>query len=396
MGIKGKCKYSEEEIRNAFAAKQYEIVDDAPITSSGQKIKYICSKHKDKGIQSITYGHLKDNKGCYYCGREKTINSRKYDISSDEFIEKATELCNRHNFVYTGAIRENGNIYIKFICKQHEVLGEQKMQFNNMNRNLKGCKYCSGKQLPEWYVLEQIKKINPHVELIDPFINLTTRIRCKCLKHNIYMNQTVQEILNGHGCYYCGLEKLSAQMFLTHDEFIDKYAKINPHLNIISNYSGSHGVMKVQCKECLYEFEIPTSSLYHKIMCKRCKGYLNEVKINGLLTEWGIRFKSQYRFNDCRDARPLPFDFGIFDYNNNIVGVVEYDVELHYRTLNKLSNEKSLKNLHTTQAHDIIKNKYCQKNKIPLLRIPYFQKEDIPYLLFDFLVELKLIQEITP
>lgn len=40
-----------------------------------------------------------------------------------------------------------------------------------------------------------------------------------------------------------------------------------------------------------------------------------------------------------------------------------------------------------------MKNKYCKDNKIPLLRIPYWDYSDIDYMLFDFMVKHRAIVE---
>ena len=46
------------------------------------------------------------------------------------------------------------------------------------------------------------------------------------------------------------------------------------------------------------------------------------------------------------------------------------------------------------QKHDSIKTEYYKNHNIPLLRIPYWERDDLEYFLFDKFVELKLIEEI--
>ena len=50
--------------------------------------------------------------------------------------------------------------------------------------------------------------------------------------------------------------------------------------------------------------------------------------------------------------------------------------------------------LKKTQLHDKIKNEYCKNNNIPLIRIPYWERDDMEYYLFDKLVKYKIIEEI--
>lgn len=61
--------------------------------------------------------------------------------------------------------------------------------------------------------------------------------------------------------------------------------------------------------------------------CLKSKG---ELKINAILTKMGINFKTQYYFNDCRfnDTNRLAyFDYAIFDINNKLLALIEYDGE---------------------------------------------------------------------
>ena len=45
------------------------------------KVPYICSKHKDKGIQWIDWIHLKTDRGCRFCGKERMAEAQKYPYS---------------------------------------------------------------------------------------------------------------------------------------------------------------------------------------------------------------------------------------------------------------------------------------------------------------------------
>ena len=128
-------------------------------------------------------------------------------IDFDKEYDK--QLCESNNFEYIDTIREKGKVTIAFLCNNHRELGEQHMPKTNMERDIKGCKYCAGKELPEWYVLKKAKEVNPYIDLLEPYKNLTTRMNCFCTKHNCNTRKTMQEILKGQGCYHCGIEKLS-------------------------------------------------------------------------------------------------------------------------------------------------------------------------------------------
>ena len=70
-----------------------------------------------------------------------------------------------------------------------------------------------------------MQEVNPDVELLEPYVNLTTRIKCRCKKHGIISNKTPQEILNGKGCVQCGLEKLSVYNTLSNEKYVENVKK---------------------------------------------------------------------------------------------------------------------------------------------------------------------------
>ena len=51
-----------------------------------------------------------------------------------------------------------------------------------------------------------------------------------------------------------------------------------------------------------------------------------EIKIEEILTEAGLNFKMEYIFPDLKseNGRPLRFDFVVFDDDNNIYFIIEY------------------------------------------------------------------------
>jgi very-short-patch-repair endonuclease len=80
-----------------------------------------------------------------------------------------------------------------------------------------------------------------------------------------------------------------------------------------------------------------------------------------------IKYQQEYRFPDCRNALPLPFDFYIPELN----ACIEYDGICHYKPI---YGEDIFEKV---QRRDAIKTKYCQDNGIKLLRIPYTRHDHI-------------------
>lgn len=351
-------KYTFSDVISEFSKREDYVLlsSENEFRNCNSKIRYICKNHIDKGVQQITLNHLQNGEGCYYCGVKNTASKRMIvlDKTADE------ELCKSKNFEYIDTIRKNGKIVILFICNNHRELGKQEMPKTNMERQIKGCKYCSGKSLPEWYVLQKAKEINPHIQLLEPYINLTSKIKCFCTKHNCLTNKTMQQILKGQGCYYCGLEKLAIKKFLTINEYQEKVSLKHKNIAVLE-YHGINAYAKFQCTLCGHIWLSYAGSMKQ---CPKCSKYYNgEKQISDIMDEWKIKYIQQFRFSDCKDKRTLPFDFFLPD--NDIC--IEFDGIQHFQQVDGWTDLKII------QKHDAIKNKFCKENNLILIRIPYWE-----------------------
>lgn len=88
-----------------------------------------------------------------------------------------------------------------------------------------------------------------------------------------------------------------------------------------------------------------------------------------ILTKKNIPFKREYKFEDCCDKRPLPFDFAIFNREQEVIGLIENNGSQHYSSDGTSWNTPE--RLIYIQKHDYIKRKFAEDSRIPLLVIPY-------------------------
>lgn len=129
-------------------------------------------------------------------------------------------------------------------------------------------------------------------------------------------------------------------------------------------------------------------------VCRKCmlQSSQSEEHINHFLYKYRYHYIRQYKFDDCRDIHPLPFDFYLPDFNI----VIEYDGEHHFYPVNHGENdkEKTISKFEATKRHDKIKTDYCKRNHIKLIRIPYYRiddYDDIQYFLWDKLYKYRAI-----
>ena len=131
----------------------------------------------------------------------------------------------------------------------------------------------------------------------------------------------------------------------------------------------------------------PPSNLLKYRGCPSCKrSSTGEKNIAFYLEQMGLVFKREKTFDDCKDKNLLRFDFYIEKYNL----CVEFDGEQHYRKVRfrGQSEEDAEKSFEGTKRRDKIKNEYCKKKNICLLRIPYTEIKNIEDILRKKLQEL--------
>ncbi len=155
---------------------------------------------------------------------------------------------------------------------------------------------------------------------------------------------------------------------------INRYFKIN-NINcralyyLKDKFLSDYNVIICEC-ECGNKFETCWSAIKNgQVRCRNCTKYMSnmEYKVKKWLDDNDIDYVCQKKFNDCKDIRCLPFDFYLPKFNH----CIEVDGQQHYfpSVFSKKANEKE--SFELTQKHDKIKNNYCKKHNIGLLRIGY-------------------------
>ena len=103
-----------------------------------------------------------------------------------------------------------------------------------------------------------------------------------------------------------------------------------------------------------------------------------EIKIHEILTFAGLKFKEEYIFPDLvsSSGRPLRFDFAVFDDEDELDFLIEYQGIQHYQAKSKFGGVSGLRK---QQYNDMKKREYCQKHNIPLILVPYWDEDRVDY-----------------
>lgn len=175
------------------------------------------------------------------------------------------------------------------------------------------------------------------------------------------------------GCYH---KKLVSEL-KTKDLTGQKFGKLTV-LKRVSPIGEPH--MKWECKcDCGRTITVAGTALKQGITqscgCTRSRG---EKKIREVLETLQFSYKTEYSFSDLPRLR---FDFAIFEKDNKLLCLIEFDGIQHFEYSGNWHQTKE--EFELAQQRDIIKTEYCINNHIPLIRIPYYDlsKIDNEYLL---------------
>ena len=103
-----------------------------------------------------------------------------------------------------------------------------------------------------------------------------------------------------------------------------------------------------------------------------------EIKIEEILQQSGLNFAEEYSFPDLlsNTGRPLRFDFAVFDDQNELDFLIEFQGIQHYEAKSKFGGYNGLRK---QQYNDMRKRQYCKKHGITLVLIPYWDEQLVTY-----------------
>lgn len=209
--------------------------------------------------------------------------------------------------------------------------------------------------------------------------NSESRVLYKCPKHGVHETK-IYTLISGHGCIDCFNEEKGIKSRKSFDEVYNDFKKFGGILLNKEDYKGWNCKnLKVICAECgeIFTTSYCAFTKHNGQLCPKCASNISsgEYIIKKYLEDNNIGFYMQFRFDNCRNKIPLPFDFYLPNYNM----CIEYDGEGHYIPINrgKISDEEALDVLNNIKYRDNIKTIYCKENDIKLIRIPYWEKDNI-------------------
>ena len=209
------------------------------------------------------------------------------------------------------------------------------------------------------------KTAGDEYELLDEFKTMVTSIRLRHKKCGHVWETRPADFKKGHRCRFCA-DKAAGIAQRTSEEDFRQMVKI-----ILGDEYDAWGYVRrkdrvtAKHKTCGLIWHPKAGDLLNGCGCPWCNQSRGERAAGNWLRKSQISYVAQKRFADCKDERPLPFDFYLPAYNL----IIEYDGRQHFhKNDDYFGGEEAYKVRH---KHDLIKDKYCKDHGINLLRIPY-------------------------
>lgn len=181
--------------------------------------------------------------------------------------------------------------------------------------------------------------------------------------------------INNRGCFCCSGKKIveSNCLAVTHPELSSQWHPTkNGDLTPFDLTFGSSKEIWWQCdKFDSHTWKAtPNRRTSRNSGCPFCKESHGEIKIRTFLEKNDIEFEGQKSFKDCKLKQALLFDFYIPVHNI----CIEFDGQQHFESVNIFGGKENFQKI---QERDAIKNEFCKKENINLLRIPYTEFNNI-------------------
>lgn len=309
---------------------------------------------------------LMSNSGCPKCGG--TLK-----LTHNEFVAK---LNNSEKFKNIELLSEYEVQRKKIKCRC-KVDGHEWFVLPQSLLKGHGCPKCSAREASireskthEMFIKE-MELIHPDFEILDTYTGVKANITYKCKICGHIKTTTPDQLLRGDRCQQCN----AIDRRLSTEEYAKQLMDKNPNIELISEYNGRNNKIKVKCKTHGCEWFVLPNNAFKTTGCHMCNDTIGEKKVSEVLDSMNIEYLPQYRFDNCRYIRPLPFDF----YLPKLNICIEYDGQQHYRpvTFGGCTIEQAIESHENTLMRDNIKNQYCKNNNIKLIRIKYSDYNNI-------------------
>lgn len=342
-----------------FKLRVYDLVGDE-YTVLGEyvnaKTKILIQHNACGNIYEVRPDNFLSGNRCPKCKRPN------YNRDTRQFKEEVNELVKNEYSILSEYTRADEKIVM-----EHNKCGYKWKITPQSFLNGTRCPKCSGniKNKTTEYFKEEVKElVGDEYTILGEYINNNTKIAIKHNKCGHEYKVTPDNFLRGRRCPQCNRPNYNMDT----DDYKKLVQKRFPgEFEIIGEYTSYQTKILTKHNKCGNSWAITPSNLLKGHGCPYCNESKGERVIRKYLRKNHIKYRGQYKIKECKNEKPLPFDFALFD-KDKLIALVEYQGIQHYESIELFGGEERFKQ---QKRNDSIKRNYCKANNIPLIEIPY-------------------------
>lgn len=313
-----------------------------------------------------------------YCNREcgRLDRQSKFILKAKENLGEYGKKYNLNQIHFINYLTP-----IDLICRDH---GKFQARADTLTKKgtkfpCSKCRYSNNIEKARLKFLEKAPKVHnqfysyEHIDYTQAS-EIVKNIQCPI--HGFF-DQYAHVHLSGYGCSKCGRKKHAKKITKTREQFVDEAKEIHENLYSYENvhYVGAHTKVEIICHQHGSFLQTPSIHLRGS-GCPRCKNSKGELAIIKFLDKHGIQYEFEKRF---KGLGKQSFDFFLPEKNT----LIEYDGYQHHKPIKAWGGKTRLKRI---QELDEKKNKFAKENGYSLIRIPYWDFDNIETILSSLFI----------
>lgn len=330
------------------------------------KLDFICSCGNEFSLSFNTFKSSNQRK-CKGCSAKINSLSKRY---SYEEVKNYIEIESGSGCKLISSTYKNNHEKLKIQCSCGNIYERAMAEFKG--QKLFKCKKCTGASIKPTYedVKEDLNKND--IELFSlTYINQNSKLKikypCGFIAERDYANIKKSNYVCPH-CIKVGYNR-NTQRFkeeiteITDGEYV-----------LLSEYKTMNDKVTIKHNKCGHIYEVtPHNFLDAGNRCPKCNVTKGEYEVESYLKAHNINYKFQYSFVDLFSDKgyELRFDFAVLNNLNEVMLLIEYDGIFHYK---KVYEDQDFEGQITRDGK---KDSYCKSHNIRLLRIPYWEFDNI-------------------
>lgn len=349
------------------------------------KLRFTCACGEDFSVAwSYFKSDITKRRQCRKCGFKKISDSKFLKINDIKDFIKENSTCELVSKEYVDAHK-----LLIFKCGCGEEFETTWNDFRNSNK--RQCNKCGGRIVWDITKIQKYIEKNSDCKLISKkyVYRETNKVKIECACGNEFESRWSVFLSGKHQCNECSIKEMIKKTTLSPSEYEEKVDRFtNGDFIVLGEYINCSTRVLIKHKKCGKTFYANPSKFPKSAFCPECHMSKGEMRTALYLDAFNITYEREYSYFDCMNKEKdtlLRFDFYLEDYNI----LIEYDGLAHFQPVDFAGKGKEWaeKRFKIQQTNDEIKNKYCIDNNIKLVRIKYFDFDNISNILDRELVK---------